>query len=204
MLQTAIQWLSLFLMFEVIHIRQYLLLYKLSPFSGCPLIQARVSFISEKHSNKNNEHNWHGCLACVPEQKGVGSRFAACLEGQHGCSSLEGATSHLFPAGSCLGWYCPDPSSHVSNMSRMSVATLVVSTAVDLFAGSSCPFSYRDAHQSRVGQAPPSDIRNLQWQAGQKGAWHTLVDTYVWVEGFLCGFHPVLFLLALSLISYCI
>lgn len=103
MLQTAIQWLSLFLMFEVMHIRQYLLLYKLSPFSGYPLIQARVSSISEKHSNKNNKHNWHGCLACVPEQKGVGSRFAAYLEGHHGCFSLESVTSQLFLRALALG-----------------------------------------------------------------------------------------------------
>lgn len=48
MLQTAIQGLSLFLTVEVMHIRKYLLFCKLSPFSGCPLIQARISFISEK------------------------------------------------------------------------------------------------------------------------------------------------------------
>lgn len=48
MLRTAIQWLSLFLTSEIMHIRQYLLPYKLSPFSGCSLMQARVSFILEE------------------------------------------------------------------------------------------------------------------------------------------------------------
>lgn len=50
MLWPAIQCLSLFLMSEIVHIRQYLPFHKLSLFSGCPLMQARqeVSFISQK------------------------------------------------------------------------------------------------------------------------------------------------------------
>lgn len=173
---------------------------------GVPRYEQEFHLFLKKHSSKNNKHNWHGCLAWVPEQKGVGSSFAACLQGQHGCFSLESVTSHPFPEGSCHGWCCPDTLSHVSNMSRMSgPTTLVVSTAVELFAGSRCPLSCMDVHPSSVGQAPPVTWGTCSGRQGWAGAWHTLVDTYVLVEeGFLCGFHPVLFLLALSLIRYCI
>lgn len=100
MLWPAIQCLSLFLMSEIMHIRQYLPFHKLSLFSGCLLMQARqeVSFISQKKSSsKSNRFNWSGYLACVPEQKWAGSRSAARLEGRHQCSSSESITSWLGP-----------------------------------------------------------------------------------------------------------
>lgn len=86
------------------------------------------------------------------------------------------------------------------NMSRVSGPT----TLMDLLAGSRCPFSCMDIHQSSIGQAPPATWGTSRGRQGRKGAWHTLVDTFVLVkEGFLCGFHPVLFLLALSQVRYC-
>lgn len=130
----------------------------------------------------------------------MGSRFATCLEGQHGCFSLESVTSHLFPEGSCPGGCCPDSGTHVPNTSRMSgPTTLVGSTAVDLFAGSRCPF----LHGCLSKQGWTVTIETCSGRQGRKGAWHTLVDTYVPVkEGFLCGFPSVLFFFSFSLISY--
>lgn len=129
----------------------------------------------KKSSSKNNRHNWNGCVACVPEQKWVGSRFAACLEGQRWCSSSESISSQLSPGGLSPWVTLPDTQAgqalgHPATRWVRWAGRLAPPPARSALqrtslreAGARCPAWML---QSRDGQALRSDVRNLRCEAG--------------------------------------
>lgn len=144
---------------------------------GVPWSKQEFHLFCKKSSSKNNRRNWNGCLACVPEQKWVGSRF----EGQHRCSSLESSSSQLSRLRALLPWLTLSrhPAWSRGRASSHKQDSWPYHPHGQRWSGPLCgrwsPIFPLWMLQSRVGQAP-SDVRNLQWWAGgERSTTHSYV-----------------------------